>query len=124
MDSGIDYGMEKCDTETALSILQHPTVVRPLGIYATEVHNNLEYWLLDKKVLVVSIPDGNDVEVHIACKRKDRAGARKSLHKGLKFFKDRGFKKIWTTAPAERVALVNMIKSLGFVNTKDKWVYE
>ena len=124
MDSGIDYGMERCDTETALSILQHPTVVRPLGLYATEMQDHFEYWLLDKKILVVALPDNDDIEVHIACKRKDRAGARASLKKGLGFFKGRGFKKIWTSAPNERNALTNMLKSLGFASIDDKWVYE
>jgi len=124
MDSGIDYGMESCDIETALSILQHPTVVRPLGVYATEMHNHFEYWLLDKKILVIALSDNDDVEVHIACKLKDRAGARASLQKGLGFFKSRGFDKIWTSAPDDRKALTNMLKSLGFVSVDDKWVYE
>jgi len=40
---------------------------------------------------------------------------------GLDWLNAWGYKKIWTTAPEERKALVKMLESLGFRKVEERW---
>lgn len=79
---------------------------------------------MDEKVLVVVIPHGKTAEVHIACKRRDRANLRDSFKSGLEWLKSRGFSQVFTTAPDHRKALTNMLESLSFKHMNGRWVWE
>ncbi len=118
----MDFSIRPCDPDEALDILQDRTVYEQIGIIATRLKGTFEWWMISDKALLCLKPEGNDVEVHIACKRKDRAGLRKHLNQAIEWLKERGFEKIYTTAPDERKALINMLKSLEFINIDGRWV--
>jgi hypothetical protein len=113
----------RCTDVEALEILRHPTVMNPLGMYSESILDSFEWWMIDGKLLVATKPDNDSVEVHIACKLRDRSGARQSIKDGLIWLTGRGFSTIWTTAPDERKALVNMLKSLQFRKMGNRWIY-
>lgn len=113
----------KCTDVDALEVLRHPTVMSALGIYSDAILDTFEWWMIDGKLLVAARPDGKEVEVHIACKLRDRSVARQSIKDGLIWLVGRGFSTIWTTAPDERKALVNMLKSLQFRKIGNRWIY-
>ena len=118
----MDSYIVRCREDIALDILQHPSVVRPLGLYADSVLEDFEWWLVDDKLLVALKPQGKEVEVHIACKFRDRHSVRESMKNGLEWLKFRKFKVVWTTAPDNRKALLNMLTALNFIRAGEgKW---
>jgi hypothetical protein len=118
----MDFSIRQCDQDEALEILQHPSVVKPLKVFATEIKDNFEWWIIGEKALLAVKPKGDIVEVHIACKMRDRAGLKEHLVGGMNWLKDRGFSGAETTAPDERKALINMLKSLNFTKESDRWI--
>ena len=119
----MDSYITRCDESLALDILQDRSVSSALGIYAESILNDFEWWIIDDRLLVALKPDGRNIEVHIACKFKDRHLVRESMKNGLQWLKLRGFDGAWTTAPDNRKALVNMLANLNFVRVEDgKWV--
>ena len=103
------FSIRQCDQDEALNILQHPSVVKPLKVFATEIKDNFEWWIIGEKALLAVKPKGDIAEVHIACKMRDRAGLKEHLVSGMDWLKDRGFSGAETTAPDERK--VSMRKS-------------
>tara|TARA_R110000868_G_scaffold21274_2_gene88432 strand:- start:1118 stop:1489 length:372 start_codon:yes stop_codon:yes gene_type:complete len=118
----MDSYIVRCRKDIALDILQHPTVVRPLGLYAESVLDDFEWWLVDDKLLAALKPQGSVVELHIACKFRDRHSVRESMKNGLEWLKFRKFTVVWTTAPDNRKALLNMLTALNFTRAGEgKW---
>ena len=118
----MDFGIRPCSRDEALQVLQDETVVRPLGLRAEEISPEFEWWMIDEKAVAAVRPQKDEVEVHIACRYRDRKGLKQALEKGVGFLFWRGFSKIWTTAPKERKALCNMLKSLSFEDDGERWV--
>ena len=112
-----------CTESQALDILRDPTVLPNLSVYPIGV-KDVEMYLLDEKALVLVMPQGEKAEIHIACKRKDRANLRESMKNGLNWLKNRGFSQVFTTAPNHRKALINMLESLNFREFEGKWIWE
>jgi len=115
--------LRPCTESEALEILRDPSVLPYLSVYPVGL-KDVEAYLMDEKALVIVIPMGDEAEVHIACKRKDRAFLRESIKSGLKWLKERGFVRVFTTAPDHRKALTNMLQSLDFKNLNGRWVWE
>ena len=113
----MDSYITRCSEAVALDILQHPSVVAPLGMYAEGLVADYEWWLVDDKLLLALKPDGSGVEAHIACKFRDRAYVRGSMKNSLEWLRSRKFRVVWTTAPEGRKALLNMLLSLNFIRT-------
>lgn len=112
-----------CSRLEALEILQDRSVSIPWGIYVDDVLDVSGLYLVDGKVLLQLIPDGYTAEVHVACKYRDRKGARTSLIGVLEWLKSVGFSKIVTDVPEDRMALQNLIRSLGFQRIDERWIY-
>jgi len=108
--------------QQVLDVLQDPTVYIPWGIYAEDVHNLDDLVLLDNRVLLQILDAGDGLEVHICCKRRDRADVREVILAAMDWLRSCGVNKLVTTAPKTRVALTNLLKSLGFCETENKWV--
>jgi len=110
-----------CTEAEALVILHDPTVLPLLAFYPVGM-KEVETYLLNESALAVVMPKGAAAEVHIACRYRDRGKARESFKFGLEWLRSRGFTEVFTTAPDERKALVNMLKGLGFRREAGKWV--
>lgn len=117
------FSVAPCSRLAALEILQDKSVSVPWGIYVDDVLDVSGLYLIDGKVLMQLIPDGYTAEVHIACKYRDRKGARGSLINALNWLKRVGFSKIVTNAPEDRMALQSMLRSLGFQRIDKRWIY-
>lgn len=110
--------------EEAMDILNHPTVVKLLNIVPESINDGVESYILGEKALLLVKPCDDIAEVHIACKRKDRAGLRSYLERVLVWLNRRGFKEVFTTAPDNRTGLINMLESLGFKKKGGRFVWE
>jgi hypothetical protein len=115
----MDSDIVKCDSNIALDILQDRSVSSVLSVYPEAILDTFEWWLIDNRLLVALKPEGKKVEVHIACKFKDRHLVREAIQNGLQWLKLRGFSEAWTTAPDSRKALINMLANLDFVKVED-----
>lgn len=113
--------MSLCSEEKALEIVRDPSVLPYLRFYPESIAD-VEKYLIGKESLLVVIPVKDEAEVHIASKYRDRAVIRKSLIDGIAWLRGRGFSRITTTAPEERTALINLLKSLGFNYEGERWV--
>ena len=106
-----------------LDILQDPTVSIPWGIYVDDIQTTAGLLLVNDKVLVQLIQKQNDLEVHICCKLRDRAGIKEVLVRMLKWVSAYNWNEIYTTAPDNRSALKKMLINLGFTEHKARWIY-
>jgi hypothetical protein len=114
--------MTPCTEEQALEILRDRSVLPLLSVYPEGI-GRAEKYLVGGALLLVA-PKGDLAEVHIACKFRDRKGLKERLIEAKQELQERGFRKVYTTAPDSRIALVNMLKSLGFRKEQDGWVWE
>ena len=119
---GYLFSVEPCTEAKALEILSDPSVAKHLN-FKPEGFKDSWLYLIDSRCLLVGIEHGEIIEVHMACKYRDRANLRGYLKRMVIFFRVVGFKEIFTIASDERKALVAMIKSLGFQKDNDRWVY-
>lgn len=119
----MEVSVRQCSDEEALDILCDPTVVKLLSVEPKGIGLDWFTLLMDERLLVVAKAEGDSVEIHVACRYRDRATARDTMINGLKWFTDKGFKTIWTTAPDERKALVKMLESLQFRKVGERWIY-
>ena len=106
-----------------LDILQDPTVSNPWGIYVEGIQTTAGLLLVNDKVLVQLIQKENDLEVHICCKLRDKAGIKEVLVRMLKWVSAYNWNEIYTTAPDNRSALKKMLINLGFTEHKARWIY-
>ena len=113
-----------CSEEEALSILNDHSVRKHLSIAPCGIAEEWISLIMDNRLLLLAKPDGRDLEIHVACRYRDRKGLREVMDFGIKWLKLCGYKKIWTTAPDERKALVKMLESLGFRKVNERWEHE
>jgi len=116
------FNVRECTKEEALEILRDVAIVKHLAAYPHEIYCD-ELLILNGKILAAVIPNGDEAEVHIACKYRDRVGARQIMNDFLLWLKGRGFSRIVTGAPESRKGLINMLLALGFRHESDRWVY-
>lgn len=119
----MDISVEQCSHETAISMLNEPSVLKLLPGKFTSLSSDYVTLIMDGILLVVAKPHDDGLEIHIACKYRDRPSARKTIFNGLQWLKSRGFTTIWTTIPDSRKGLRNLLLSLGFEPINDRWVY-
>lgn len=117
--AGFLFNVQPCSEEQALEILRDRSVLPCLKFYPAGL-KDVERWLIGSALLIV-MPQGDRAEVHIACKFRDRAKMFEVLQGGVRWLKIRGFKEVFTTAPDGRIALVNMLKNLGFEKNSEGW---
>lgn len=113
--------MHRCTKEQALEVIRHPSVLKHLNIYPEDIKDCEIYQV--GRAIVLLVDKGRSAEVHMACKLRDRAGLKPHLFAFLTRLKCRGFEEVFTTAPDDRTALCNMLKSLGFRKSEGKWVW-
>ena len=118
------FSIRVCSEVEAIGMLQDPSVSKLLSVKAEKL--NKEFWpmMMGEKLLVLARPDGGNVEVHVACKFRDRAFIRETMQEGIKWLQSRGFTTIWTTAPDSRKGLVKMLESLGFHKNSEAGTWE
>lgn len=114
--------MKTCTSEQALEILRDPTVLKCLSFYPEGI-KAVQTYLVGNALLIV-MPQGDEAEVHLACKLRDRAELGNKLKEAREELRKAGFKRVWTTAPDSRKALVRMLIKLGFVKKELRWVWE
>jgi hypothetical protein len=110
-----------CDEGEALEYLRDPSVIKLLSVDPQGLSSDWITLVMDEKLLVVAKPEGNDLEIHVACKYRDRAEVRETMKQGLEWLHGQGFTKVWTTAPNERKALGKMLEFLQFRKVGARW---
>lgn len=113
--------IEPCSKAEALRILRDPSVLKHLAVYPADL-GEYDLYKVGHAVVVV-IPHDDAAEVHMACEYRRRAGLWPALMQFLINLRGKGYQMIYTTAPDSRVALTNMLKSLGFQQTEGVWVW-
>lgn len=119
----MDISVRACDEDEALEILRDPSVIKLLSVIPERISSDWITLIMDGKLLVVAKPDKDCLEVHVACRFRDRATVRDTMENGLKWLSEQGFETIWTTAPDTRKALVKMLESLQFRKVGERWIY-
>jgi len=120
----MDIGVRACSEEEALGYVRDPSVLKFLSQYPASIHSDFAMLVMDEKLLVLAKAKKKTVEIHVACKYKDRATVRQTMAQGLEWFAGRGFTKVWTTAPDDRLALIRMLQSLNFRKAQKRWTWE
>lgn len=115
--------VRKCSTEEALDMLNEPSVAKLLPGRFTSLSNEYVTLMMDEILLVVAKPHDDGLEVHVACRFRDRAIVRDTMRETIEWLEGRGFTTIWTTAPDSRKGLTNLLESLGFLKVRERWVY-
>lgn len=118
------FSIRVCTEDEALEVLQNASIAKLLSVKPERLDKTFWPLMIDEKLLVLAKPDGNRVEVHVACKFRDRAFIRDTMNNGIEWFRLRGFTTIWTTAPDERKGLVKMLESLGFLKNSEVGIWE
>jgi hypothetical protein len=76
------------------------------------------------EILLVVVKLHNDgLEIHAACRYRDRAVVKETMRSTIKWLEGHGFTTLWTTAPDSRKGLTNLLGFLGFQKVKERWVY-
>lgn len=117
------FSVRTCSESEALAILQDRSVAKLLSIKPERISTEFVRLLMDEILLVIAKPDNIGVEVHVACRFRDRAKVRDTMKSGMQWLQGRGFNTIWTTAPDDRKGLVKMLESLGFRKVNERWLY-
>lgn len=120
----MDISVRACSEQEALDYVRDPSVVKFLSLYPDSIKNDFAMLVMDEKLLVLAKAKKNKVEIHVACKYRDRATVRQTMQQGLEWFGSRGFTTVWTDAPDDRSALVKMLQSLNFRKEKQRWIWE
>jgi hypothetical protein len=120
----MEVSIRACDEDEALEILCCPSVIKLLSVQPEGIGADWMKLIMGGKLLVLAKPEGDEVEVHIACAYRDRGDIRGTMIEGLKWFTEQGYQRVWTTAPDSRKALVKMLQSLQFRKVGSRWVYE
>jgi phosphoribosyl-AMP cyclohydrolase len=107
----------------ALEILNEPSVRRLIQFDPIGIHPEWAVLMMDEKLLVLVQVNDDDIEIHVACRYRDRGSIRETMKKGIEWFVSKGFKIIWTTAPDSRKGLVKLLESLQFRKFGERWVY-
>lgn len=119
----MEISVRACDEDEALEYVRDWSVVKRLSEYPAGISITFSMLIMDEKLLVLAKPEGDAIEIHIACKFRDRGTARITMERGLQWFMDQGYKTVWTTAPDDRKALVKMLESLQFRKVGERWQY-
>ena len=119
----MEAGVRLCTEAEALEILRDRSVQRFLSIVPESIHPGWLKLMVNEILLVLAKPESGEVEVHIACRYRDRANARDAISATLEWLVNQGYEKVWTTAPDERKGLTNMLESFQFRKAGERWVY-
>jgi len=119
----MEISVRPCDDDEALEYLRDPSVIKLLSVDPQGIGLDWFTIIMDEKLLVVAKPDNDELEIHVACKYRERGEVRETMKHGLKWLTDQGFSKIWTTAPDERKALGKMLEFLQFRKIGERWIY-
>lgn len=109
-----------CDDDEALEYLNDPSIIKLLIVSPESINPEWMRLIMDEKLLVLAKPDWKEVEIHVACRFRDRATVRETMQKGLEWL-HQDFEIVWTTAPDERKGLVRMLESLDFRRVGSRW---
>jgi hypothetical protein len=119
----MDISVRQCTKEEAVDWLNEPSILKLLPGRFTSLSDEFTTLVMDDKLLVVVKPHDDGLEVHVACRFRDRAAVKETMRNGIKWLESRGFTTLWTTAPDSRKGLTNLLGFLGFQKVKERWVY-
>lgn len=119
----MEVSVRLCTEAEALEILRDRSVQRFLSIVPERIHEGWIRLMMDDIMLVLAKPESGELEVHIACRYRDRVKAKQTIPAGLEWLVNQGYEKIWTTAPDDRKGLTNMLESFQFRRAGERWVY-
>ena len=117
------FNIRQCSKEEAIDILNDRSIVRFFSQPFTSLSDDFLCLMVDEIMLAVLKQHDDGVEIHIACKFRDRSKVKQTIINGLMWLKSKGITTIWTTVPDDRKGLINLIKSLGFQKADSRWVY-
>lgn len=120
----MEISVRACTESEALDYVRDPSVVKWLDDYPAAIRQDFFMLIMDEKLLVLCKARKKSIEIHVACKYRDRASIRQTMLSGLEWFKSSGFNKVWTDAPDDRLALIKMLESLKFRKVKQRWVWQ
>lgn len=116
----MEISVRACTDDEALEYLYDPSVRKFLNIAPESIHPEWMKLVMDERLLVLAKTDWKEVEIHVACRFRDRGTVRETMQNGLEWL-HQDFDLVWTTAPDERVGLIRMLKSLGFRKVGSRW---
>ena len=119
----MDISVRACSEQEALDYIQDRSVVKFLSLYPDSIKDDFAMLVMDEKLLVLAKAKGHSIEIHVACKYRDRSTVRQTMAQGLEWFAGAGFRKVWTTVPDDRPALIRMLQSLNFRKVKSRWIW-
>jgi hypothetical protein len=117
----MEISVRACDDVEALEFLRDPSVIKLLSVDPQGLSSDWITIVMDEKLLVVAKPEGSELEIHVACRFRDRGAVRETMKQGLEWLHSQGFSKVWTTAPDERKALGKMLEFLQFRKVGERW---
>jgi hypothetical protein len=117
----MEISVRACDDVEALEYLRDPSVIKLLSVDPQGLSSDWITLVMDEKLLVVAKPEGSELEIHVACKFRDRGAVRETMKQGLEWLHSQGFSTVWTTAPDERKALGKMLEFLQFRKVGERW---
>lgn len=115
--------VRQCSKEEAIDWLNEPSILKLLPGRFTSLSDQFTTLVMDEKLLVVTRLHDDGLEIHAACRFRDRAAVKETMRNAIKWLEDRGFTTLWTTAPDSRKGLTNLLEFLGFQKVKERWVY-
>lgn len=107
----------------ALEILNEPSVRRLIQFDPIGIHPEWAILMIEEKILLLANESDDELEIHIACRYRDRVNIRQIMRSSLDWLARRGYRNIWTTAPESRKGLVKLLESLQFRKVGERWVY-
>lgn len=119
----MDISIRAADEDEALSVLNDPSVKKLLKFYPVGIQPEWAILMIEEKILLLANEVDNDLEIHIACRYRDRVNTRQIMRSSLDWLARRGYRNIWTTAPESRKGLVKLLESLQFRKVGERWVY-
>jgi hypothetical protein len=114
------FSVRACEEDEALEYLRDPSVRKFLSFDPVGVNAEWIKLVMNERLLVLTKPDWKEIEVHVACKFRDRGIVRQTMKDGLEWL-HQDFEIVWTTAPDSRVGLVRMLESLDFRRVGSRW---
>jgi hypothetical protein len=112
--------VRSCEDDEALEYLRDPSVRKFISADPEGIRSGWMKLIWDDKLLVLAKPDWKEVEIHVACRFRDRGTVRATMENGLEWL-HQDFDVVWTTAPDSRIGLIGMLKSLGFIKVGARW---
>jgi hypothetical protein len=119
----MEISIRQCSESEALEILNDRSIAKLLSVKPESIKDDYVLLIVNEMLLVLAKPEKQSIEIHVACRFRDRAFVRDTMVNGIKWLESCGFTTIWTTAPDSRKGLTKLLESIGFLKVQERWVY-